>query len=99
MGYRIEYGPVKKVRGMEKRISRKAALTGLCFLLFCILVGVFWPERVETLRNLLIPGDPAVTAAAMEELTAELQAGRDLTDSLMNFCLTVLEGAEFAAVR
>ncbi len=99
MGYRIEYDPVKKVRGMEKRVSGKAALTALCFLLFCILVCTFWPEGAQILRELVFSGDPAVTTAALEELTVELRAGLNVADSLRNFCLAILEGAELVAVR
>lgn len=93
MGYRVEYSPVKKVRGLEKRVSRQSALTGLCVLLFVLLVCTCWPEGADVLRKLVFPGDPAVTAAALEELTWELRGGEDLSDSLRNFCLQILEGA------
>ena len=99
MGYRVEYGPVKKVRDVEKRVSRKAALTALCLLLFFLLVGILWPEGAEALRRLVFPGDPAVTVTALEELAGELRAGADVTESLRSFCLQILEGAELAAVR
>ena len=99
MGYRVEYGPVKKVRRLENRVSRTAVLTGLCFLFFCILVGILWPEGSKVLRSLIFPGDPVVTAAALEELTADLKSGVNASDSLRQFCLNILEGARLAAVR
>ena len=97
MGYRIDYGPVKKVRGVEKRISRVATLTGLFLLLFMICVCAFWPEGTAVLRDWILPGDPAVTAAAMEELTDSLRTGEELSDSLRTFCIRILEGADLAA--
>ena len=97
MGYRVEYGPVKKVRGLEKRVSRRSALTGLCLLLFVLLVCTCWPEGAEALRKLVFPGDPAVTAAALEALTCELRSGEAVSDSLRNFCLQILEGAELGS--
>lgn len=99
MGYRVDYGPVKKVRGLEKRVSRKSALTALCFLIFCLLVGTLWPEGAEMLRRLVFPGDPAVTAAALEEFTVQLQTGADVKESLQQFCLNILEGAKVVTVR
>lgn len=93
MGYRIDYGPVKKVRGLEKRTSRLAALTGLFFLLFVITVCCFWPEGVAELRQILLPGDPAVTTSAMEELADSLRTGEEIFDSLRTFCARILEGA------
>ena len=93
MGYRIDYGPVKRVRGLEKRTSGLAALTGLFFLLFVITVCCFWPEGVAELRQILLPGDPAVTTSAMEELADSLRTGEMIFDSLRAFCARVLEGA------
>ena len=99
MGYRIVYGRVKKLRRMDSRIAPRAALTALCFLLFCILVSAFWPEGTEVLRNLLLPGDPVVTAAALEDLSGELRAGASVGEALKHFCLRILEGAELGSVR
>jgi len=93
MGYRIEYGPVKKVRGLERRCSRRAALTAMCLLLFSICVGCFWPKGADVMRNLLFSGDAAVTAAAMENLTEDLQAGEPVTDVLRDFCVQIIDGA------
>ena len=97
MSYRIDYGPVKKVRGVEKRTSRVAALTGMLLLLFVITVCAFWPEGAAVLRDWILPGDPAVTAAAMEELTDSLRTGEKLSGSLRTFCIRILEGADLAA--
>ena len=93
MGYRIDYGPVKKVRGIEKRTSRLAVLTGMFLLLFVALVCSFWPEGTAVLRDWLLPGDPAVTAAAIDGLTESLRTGGELSDSLRAFCVQILEGA------
>lgn len=95
MGYRIDYGPVKKVRRAERRTSRLAALTGLFLLLFVVSVCCFWPEGTAVLRDWLFPGDPAVAAAAMEELTDSLQTGGKIEESLRTFCGRILEGVTF----
>lgn len=99
MGYRVEYGPVKKVRGLEKRVSRVSALTGLFLLLFLFLTVNFWPKGAETVKNMVLPGDPAVTAAAWEDMTDQLREGEELSDALHYFCVRILEGAELDSDR
>jgi len=99
MGYRVEYGPVKKVRGLEKRVSGVSSLIAVCLLLFFILVGSFWPEGKEILQKLIFPGDPVVTAAALDNLTESLRSGEALSDSMAAFCIQILEGAEIDTLR
>lgn len=94
MGYRVDYQPVKKVRGVEKRTSRLPAMIGLCLLLFLLLVGEFWPRGAEVLRNLVVPGDPAVTVAALEDFALELKAGEALPSALEGFCRRIIREAE-----
>ena len=91
MGYRVEYETVRKVRRMEQKTARLPAMIAAALILFFILVGFFWPEGKEALRNFLIPGDPAVTVAALEGLAEELETGAELGDALENFCRTVLQ--------
>lgn len=93
MGYRIEYQPVKKLRGVEKRKSIAAALTAVCFLLFVLLTYCFWPDGIMVLRDCLLPGNAEVTASALENLTRDLKAGEPLGTSVAAFCQTILQGA------
>lgn len=83
MSYRIDYQATKKVRGVEKRTAGLPALAGACVLLLL----AFWPP----LRGLLIPGDPAVTVAALEELASELREGESVEAALEDFCRQVAE--------
>ena len=99
MGYRVDYGPVRKIRGMEKRFSRPAALTGLFFFAFLLLTAFQWPEGMRLLWDLVVPGDPAVTAAALEELTEELRAGESAAESLGLFLRRILKGIGFDSGR
>lgn len=89
MPYRIDYGPTKKVRGAEKRRSPRAALGALCILI--LLALALWPKGAQVLRSLLIPGDPAVTVAALEGLAGDLRSGADLQDALAAFCAQVAD--------
>ncbi len=97
MGYHIEYGGVKKVRGLERRTLRLPALTGLFFLLFVFLVTTLWPEGAQLLRETVIPGDPAVAAASFERLKEDLYSGLGMGSSLKLFFSSILRGIGFAA--
>lgn len=95
MGYRIEYQPVKKVRGIEKRTSKIPALTALFFLLFFFLVFSFWPDGAHILREILIPGDPDVTVMALETFAQDLRTGGTFSDAFEVFCRRILTEAGF----
>lgn len=93
MGYRVEYDSVKKVRGVQKRTAGRLAMTGVFFLVFLVLVACFWPEGTAILRDALLPGDRAVTAAALEELARQVSQGTDLSQAVAEFCRDLLAGA------
>lgn len=95
MGYRIEYQPIRKVRGVEKRTSRIAALTGSFFLGFLLLVNSVWSEGAEVMRGLLFSGDGAVTASAMEDFAIQLKAGKAFSNALETLCRTLMEQPAF----
>lgn len=97
MGYQITYQPIKKLRYLDQQRSCRTALTGLFFLLFLLFTHLFWPDGRELLQSILIPGDAAVTVAAMESFSHDLRTGLSLSECFTGFCRTVLEGAVIAA--
>lgn len=93
MSYRIDYQGPKKMRGMEKRTVSAPALTGLCLLAFLVLTCALWPRGADALRELMIPGDAAVTVGALEELAAEVGAGESVKEAFQGFCRRVMDAA------
>lgn len=91
MAYRIEYPTTKKVRGAEKRREPVSSLIALSFMIFLMLVSALWPSGAQTLRELLIPGNTAVTAAALEDLATDLRGGEGVQEALESFCRQVTE--------
>lgn len=91
MSYRIDYQGTKKVRGMEKKTASLPALAGLCMLALLAAACTRWPQGMDTVRALLIPGDPAVTVGALEELAAQLEGGESLRTAFQDFCGQVME--------
>lgn len=91
LGYRVEYGPVDMPAvEEEKRGGYRLFLWTGFFVLFLALTVRFWPQGREVLRELLIPGDPAVTTAALENLAVELRSGEELYTALEGFCREIV---------
>lgn len=96
MSYEILYRSKKTKNGISRGWS-KSAFVVCFFVLFLRLVRLLWPEGDIMLRSLLYPGDPAVTASALQMLTEELSSGAGVYDAIRHFCVQILEGAGFGA--
>ena len=90
MSYRINYrsfGEEKK--GPRKTHSWLASALLVIFLLFGAITvkqkGLSW------VTNYLLPGDPAVTAAALENMAEDLKNGESLQDAVAAFCRQIME--------
>lgn len=89
MGYRIEYDSVaiQKHRGQIK--WRSWIVTG-CVLFLVVgaitikTVGLTWVQEV------LLPGDPEVTAVALEGLVEDLRQGDTLGQAIRAFCEEII---------
>ena len=97
MGYIIRYQHGKIAQHPILRKKRRTALTGISFLIFLLAACLYWPEGREYLKSIFIPGDSAVTVAAMENFSQSLKNGASLRDGFTVFCIEILEGAGFAA--
>ena len=94
MGYRVEYEEERACRGTQKSRRGWLVMAGMWFLIFLLLVTLFWPAGADVLRECLIPGDAAVTAAALEDLARDVRGGTGLGEALKTFCQAILAGAE-----
>lgn len=93
MGYRIDYSQSSKRSIEKKRTSAIALFAVFFFLFFLLLTGMFWQQGAKILREILLPGDAAVTAAALQDLTLALKTGESFSNALTDFCLQVIQGA------
>lgn len=93
MGYRIDYPKGVKVPPKGTHASKTPFLTFLFFLLFLLLTGSCWHQGANALKELLLPGDAAVTAAALQDLTSALKTGEPFADAFADFCHQVIQGA------
>lgn len=90
MGYRIQYGPVRKIRRSEHRRSGAVALTGLFFLLFLLMVNLFWSEGVQVIRESLLSKDHSMTVSAMEDMSDALVQGESAYEAVRTFLKSIL---------
>lgn len=91
MAYTIEYGVAGELPG-QKNSFRKIVAVSLIIVLvasaFAIkTIGLPW------LQEVLLPGDPAVTAMALDVLMEDLRGGVSIFDALQTFCAQIVNGA------
>lgn len=92
MGYRIDYGqPFDQKYPMPSRRSRLPWMVCGALLLFALLTNLYWPEGRAALRDILIPGDPEVTAAAFSGMMEDIRTGEDVTGAVTAFCREILD--------
>lgn len=90
MAYRIAYeniGPKKQKR--SNRVKVLSSIIVICGVLAVVLHSL----QLPWVQKLLLPGDSAVTAAALEGLAENLSQGKPLGDAITVFCRRVINGA------
>ncbi len=91
MGYKIRYDAVSGPSGGDQKRKWTGTVALVCVIV-CLLgalaiknYGLPWVQEV------LLPGDPAVTAAALETLAADLRGGATLWDAVTAFCREIMK--------
>ncbi len=92
MSYRVEYEKIGNISDQKRknRTSTVAAVLVALLVLGAIAVktvGLNWVKEV------LLPGDPDVTAAALEGMVENLRSGESLLDAIKTFCREIMEHA------
>lgn len=89
MGYVIDYGCGTGVKATIKKKGRlMPVIAGVLCLALTILLLI--PGVRTSLLDIILPGDGAVTAKALQNLASNLQAGEGWTDSVTVFCHEIL---------
>ena len=91
MGYKIQYdsNSLKKYpKVYNKTVNRKRIwITALIILL---IIGIVPLYRSGLLKELLIPGDVAITEAAAEMLAENLKGGMPVEEAIRVFCREII---------
>lgn len=96
MGYRVTYPLKMRLPKQKTNHTRRTLLTIVFLCIFLTIVTVAWPRGKAVLQGMVFSGDLAVTAAALEDMTSDLQAGMPFADALEEFCIHVFTESEFA---
>lgn len=99
MGYQIRYGNSSPIQLLNRHASRSWILAGVLLLFLATAACSLFPQIRQNVIYAVLPGDPAVTAAAISELTGDLRSGRTVSAELKDFCLDILEGSGFDTGR
>ena len=91
MSYKIKYRSFGEEKRMPKDTGRRKAVAAAVLVLALVfgamsvkLKGLFW------VREYLLPGDPAVTAAALDGMAEDLRNGESLKDAIVAFCREIM---------
>lgn len=99
MGYQISYGQSGARKTRKSKLPTimfdKTHLLASCCVLLCILLLAVCviPQFRLFLRNMILPGDPDVTANALEQMVDAIGAGESVQTALTEFCRNILKGA------
>lgn len=95
MAYRIDYGSEGVQRKTLRRKLSMPVMKAAFFVLALVagavtikVVGLTW------VRDVLLPGDPEVTATALENMTDGLRSGESLLDAVTAFCREIIANAQ-----
>ena len=91
MAYRVVYGSL----GEEKRTSRagkkrKTFLALAMVLGMLVLATLFHAGVLPWVQDVLLPGDSAVTAAALENMVSAILGGTGFAEAIEAFCREII---------
>ena len=92
MGYRIEY---EKMGRIPQQNKKKWTGVFVAVLVMLLVIGAIAVKSVglEWVQEVLIPGDPDVTAAAMEGMVENLRSGVGIAEAFKAFCQEIIQNA------
>lgn len=98
MGYRIEYGATMKkiITSNTHKLCTKKMMLLFIPLSLILAVTLLW-GRVEVVRDFIIPGNSAVTEAAVSNLVNDLRAGETFGNAITAFCRVIIDNANIPA--
>ena len=87
MSYTIQYGPEFTKRYPTKRMKKHSSTV---IVVGIVLLMVAYIAVRTNIINILIPGDEAVTAAALSGLVESVESGNSVKIAMLNFCREII---------
>lgn len=92
MGYRISYNPELKEK--YPPVQKRGRKGWTVFFLAIMLVLLLFQDVRLKVKEWLLPGDAAVTEAALTDMIQDVRSDTPLKEAFTVFCLEILEGAQ-----
>ena len=94
MAYNIRYGAdAVKYEIMERNTAYNNLTVAFITAACAVAMGIFL-LRTPQVRDYLMPGDKAVTKAALTEMVQDIRHGENITEALTAFCKEIISHAE-----
>jgi hypothetical protein len=92
MAYRITYGEgtIQKRTVKVPTLRWKRLMMGIVVSVLAVTLAI--PTGRLWLRDLLLPGDEQITAAALESMVEDLRCGEPVGEAVETFCKGILAG-------
>lgn len=93
MGYYICYDikGAGRTKRYFKHIKKKHIVYSLCFCAFWGLMMI--SDIRQWLWDILCPGDPSVTEAALTQMVTDIKNGNSVSDAITAFCTDIISHA------
>ena len=92
MGYRIEYESIGKIPRQQRK-KRTGIIAGAIVILLVLCAITVKTVGLEWVQEVLLPGDPAITALALENMVEDLRSGEGFVDAIKTFCQEIIQNA------
>ena len=92
MAYRIDYNIIGKFP-MNKKKNWTGVIAGI--LVVALIIGAITVKMagLPWVREVLIPGDPVITAAALDGMVEDLRNGDSIIEAITAFCREIMKHA------
>ncbi|MBQ2785540.1 MAG: hypothetical protein IJF02_03455 [Oscillospiraceae bacterium] len=92
MGYRIEYESVGRIPH-PKRKKRTGIFVASVIILLVLCAITVKTIGLEWVQEVLLPGDPHITAQALENMVEDLREGEGVIEAIKTFCKDIMQNA------
>ena len=92
MGYQIVYESVGKIP--QQKRQRRTSIFAIAIVIMLVLCAItIKTVELEWVQEVLLPGDPDITAAALDNMVADLRSGEGIVEAIKTFCMEIMENA------
>lgn len=92
MSYRVEYGKNPKYPVSSNRRKWYKVLLVIVIVISGAITGLYFVQTIDL--HVLLPGDPMVTGAALDNMIDNLRSGQSTGEAFSVFCKEIITHAQ-----